>query len=58
MTRCIEKLTTEEKEVYRMVEQEKISFSEVAELTHREESAVRELFSSARSQLTRLFFET
>ena len=58
MTRCIEKLTTEEKEVYRMVEQEKISFSEVAELTHREESDVRELFSSARSQLTRLFFET
>ncbi len=57
MARCIEKLKTEEKEVYRMVEQEKKSFSEVAELTHREESDVRELFSSARSQLTRLFFE-
>jgi len=40
-----------------MVEQEKRGFNEVAELTHREESAVRELFSSARIQLTRLFFE-
>ncbi len=57
LTRCIEKLSAEEKEVYRMVEQEKRGFNEVAELTHREESAVRELFSSARIQLTRLFFE-
>ncbi|MEI8185949.1 MAG: chlorophyllide a reductase iron protein subunit X [Chlorobiaceae bacterium] len=57
MARCIEKLGAEEKEVYRMVEQEKRSFSEIAELTHREESAVRELFSSARTELTRLFFE-
>ncbi|MEI7707568.1 MAG: chlorophyllide a reductase iron protein subunit X [Chlorobium sp.] len=57
MTRCIGKLAAEEQEVYRMAEQEKRSFSEIAELTHREESDVRELFSSARSQLTRLFFE-
>ena len=57
MTRCIDKLAAEEQEVYRMVAQEKRSFSEIAELTHREESDVRELFSSARSQLTRLFFE-
>ena len=40
-----------------MMEQEKRSFSEIAELTHREESAVRELLASARTQLKRLFFE-
>jgi len=57
LTRSIEKLTAEEKEVYRMVEQEKKSCSEIAELTHREESAVRELLAGARTQLKRLFFE-
>jgi chlorophyllide a reductase subunit X len=57
MSLCIEKLSSEEKEVYRMMEQEKRSFGEIAELTHREESAVRELLASARTQLKRLFFE-
>jgi len=56
MKRCIEKLDAEEREVYLMVEQER-SISDIAELTHREESAVRELLSSARTQLKRLFFE-
>jgi chlorophyllide a reductase subunit X len=57
MSLCIEKLSSEEKEVYRMMEQEKRSISEIAELTHREESVVRELLASARTQLKRLFFE-
>jgi len=57
MARCIEKLPAEEQEVYRMVEEEKRAICEVAELTHREESAVRELLGSARKKLTRLFFE-
>ncbi len=57
INRSIEKLTAEEREVYRMKEQEKKSFTEIAELTHREESVVQELFSSARTQLKRLFFE-
>jgi chlorophyllide a reductase subunit X len=54
---CIEKLPAEQQEIYRMVEQEKKGISDVAELTHREESAVRELLRSARKELTRLFFE-
>ncbi|MFZ4526006.1 MAG: chlorophyllide a reductase iron protein subunit X [Chlorobium sp.] len=58
MQQCIEKLGAEEKEVYRMAEQEKRAVSEIAELTHREESAVRELLASARKQLKRLFFES
>jgi len=57
INRCIEKLAAEEQEVYKMIEQEKRSIGEVAELTHREESAVRELFSSARTQLKKLFFD-
>jgi chlorophyllide a reductase subunit X len=57
MVRCIEKLTAEQQEVYRMVEQEKKAISEVAELTHRKESAVRELLSGARKELAKLFFE-
>ncbi len=40
-----------------MVEQEKKAIAEVAELTHREESAVRDLLSCARTELTKLFFE-
>jgi len=55
--RCVEKLAAEEKEVYKLIEQEKRSIGEVAELTHREESAVRDLLSSARTQLKKLFFE-
>jgi DNA-directed RNA polymerase specialized sigma24 family protein len=55
--RCIEKLAPEQQEIYRMVEQEKKGISDVAELTHREESAVRELLANARKELTRLFFE-
>ena len=57
MQRCIEKLTAEQQEVYRMAEQEKKAISKVAELTHREESAVRELLANARKELARLFFE-
>ncbi|MCX6180054.1 MAG: chlorophyllide a reductase iron protein subunit X [Chlorobiales bacterium] len=57
MNRCVDKLAAEEKEVYKMMELEKKSIGEVAELTHREESAVQELFSSARTHLKRLFFE-
>jgi DNA-directed RNA polymerase specialized sigma24 family protein len=57
MAHCIEKLTTEQQEIYRMVELEKTALSEVAELTRREESAVRELLASARKELARLFFE-
>ena len=57
MQQCIEKLGAEEKEVYQMAEQEKRAISEIAELTNREESAVRELLVSARTQLKRLFFE-
>ena len=56
MSRCIEQLSAEEREVYMMIEQER-SISEIAELTHREESAVRELLASARTQLKKLFFE-
>ncbi|MEI7787323.1 MAG: chlorophyllide a reductase iron protein subunit X [Chlorobiaceae bacterium] len=56
MSRCIEQLRAEEREVYLMIEQER-SISEIAELTHREESAVRELLASARTQLKKLFFE-
>ncbi|MGB7510292.1 MAG: sigma factor-like helix-turn-helix DNA-binding protein, partial [Pelodictyon phaeoclathratiforme] len=57
MQRCIKKLTPEQQEVYRMVEQEKRAIGEIAELTRREESAVRELLGSARKELARLFFE-
>lgn len=57
MARCIEKLTPEQQEVYRMVELEKRAIGEIAELTRREESAVRELLASARKELARLFFE-
>ncbi len=57
MKRCIEKLGAEEQEVYRLTETEKRSIAEVAELTHREESAVRELLASARKTLAKLFFE-
>ncbi|MEI7696369.1 MAG: chlorophyllide a reductase iron protein subunit X [Chlorobium sp.] len=57
MQRCIEKLGAEEQEVYRMVDQEKRAIGEVAALTGREESAVRELFANARKELARLFFE-
>ena len=57
MARCIEKLTAEQQELYKMVEQEKQTISEVAELTRREESAVREQLASARRELARLFFE-
>ena len=57
MARCIEKLTAEQQEIYRMAELEKKAISEVAELTHRNESAIRELLASARKELARLFFE-
>ncbi len=57
MNCCIEKLTAEQQEVYRMVEQEKRTLSEVAELTCRDESAVRNLLANARRELARLFFE-
>ena len=57
MLRCIEKLGAEEKKIYQMAEQEKKAVSEIAELTCQEESAVRELLASARTQLKRLFFE-
>ena len=57
MLECIAKLGVEVQEVYRMVEQEKRTISEVAALTNREESAIRELLTSARIQLKKLFFE-
>ena len=57
MLQCIEKLGAEELEVYLMVEQGQRAIDEVAALTHREESAVRELLASARRELKRLFFE-
>ena len=57
MASSIEKLTAEQQEVYRMVEQDKKAIRDVAELTHREESAVRELLATARKELARLFFE-
>ena len=57
MIRCIAQLAPEAQEIYRMVEQEKRAISEIAELTHREESAVRELLGTARRELARLFFE-
>ena len=57
MQRSIARLPAEEQEVYRMVEEEEKSISEIADLTHREESVVRELLASARKTLTRLFFE-
>jgi chlorophyllide a reductase subunit X len=57
MQRCIEKLGAEELEVYLMVEQGQRAIDEVAALTHREESAVRELLASARRELKKLFFE-
>ncbi len=57
MQRCIEKLGAEEQEVYRLVEREKRSFSEIAVLMSREESAIRELLANARKELRRLFFE-
>jgi 3,8-divinyl chlorophyllide a/chlorophyllide a reductase subunit X len=57
MQRCIAKLPAEEQEVYRMAEEQQKNISEIAEVTHREESAVRELLASARKALTRLFFE-
>jgi hypothetical protein len=40
-----------------MVEQDKKAISEVAELTQKEKSAVRELLASTRKELARLFFE-
>jgi len=57
MQQCIEKLGAEELEVYLMVEQGQRAIDEVAALTHREESAVRELLANARKELKRLFFE-
>jgi len=57
MQECIEKLGAAEQEVYRMAEQGKKTISDIAELTHRDESVVRELLASARTQLKRLFFE-
>lgn len=57
MARCIEKLTPEQQEVYRMVELEKKALSEVAELTNKDASTVRELLGNARKELARLFFE-
>jgi 3,8-divinyl chlorophyllide a/chlorophyllide a reductase subunit X len=56
MERCIEMLPVPEREVYRLSEEKQISVSDIAELTHREESEVRELLSSARTQLRKLFF--
>ncbi len=58
MQRAIEQLTAEEKELYLLFEQESKSISEIAAITRRSEPEVRELLSSARAQLKRLFFES
>jgi len=57
MERCIARLGIAEQEIYRMAELEKKTSSEIATLTNRDESTVRELLATARKELRRLFFE-
>jgi len=54
---CIAKLPEEEQAIYRMVEFQKRSIADIANLTALEEKNVRELLASARTQLKKFFFE-
>jgi 3,8-divinyl chlorophyllide a/chlorophyllide a reductase subunit X len=57
MNRCIEQLPEKEKVVYIMAEREKRSPAEIASLMLLDESEIRELISTARKRLKKLFFE-
>ncbi len=53
---CVDKLPDAEREIYRMIEIDKKSIAEAAELKDMNESEARAFLSSARSRLRKLFF--
>ncbi|MEI8032935.1 MAG: chlorophyllide a reductase iron protein subunit X [Chlorobiaceae bacterium] len=57
MQRAINRLTEEERAIYLLVERESKSVAEIAAMTKQSEGKIRELLSSARTSLKKLFFE-
>ena len=55
---CIDKLPASEQEIYRMIEVDKKSPAETAAIKGVSETEVREIFSSARTHLRKLFFSS